>query len=73
MSHSWTEKNARARSRRKIKAARHKVTRLIEDLAYEWGEVDQTIVTTCDEMLAHFNDACDDVEKFMNDRVEGDA
>lgn len=69
MARQWTEKSARARSRRKINAIRNRATRLMQSIAYEWGDVDQSVVEACDELLRELETACEGIEELMDERV----
>lgn len=69
MAHQWTDKSARARSRRKINATRNRATRLMQSVAYEWGDVDQTVVEACDELLRELEQSCERIEELMDERV----
>lgn len=68
----WTEKSARAKSRRKLKAIKHRNTTLAQDVAYEWGDVDQSIVESCDELVSVTERICAEINAYMDERVEGE-
>lgn len=73
MTSYWTEKAARAKCRRKLKALRRAVRRLAGEVAYEWGDVDHSIVCFCDDLIASTETACADIADAMDFRVEGES
>ncbi len=48
----WTPKRAAAKSRRKVEAAR----RLLQEIAYEWGEVDNYVVLAVENIERNLDD-----------------
>lgn len=67
---SWTAKAARARTRRKLKATANHLNRLIEGIAYDWGDVDNLIVCSCDELRDRLQELQIEIEELMTERVE---
>jgi hypothetical protein len=65
----WTEKGTRAKCRRKLKAITRQVEGLAGDVAYEWGDVDQSIVEACDAMIDAIKTHARDIEDYMTERV----
>lgn len=55
---SWTPRRARARCRLKIEKAR----RIFEEIAYEWGDVNNGVVIACD-------DACNGLDE-LSDMID---
>lgn len=70
MTTPWTEKGTRAKSRRKLKAIQRQVKKMAEEIAYDWGDVDQSIVSSCDEMIAAVEHHSGEIEAYMTERVE---
>jgi predicted DNA-binding protein (UPF0251 family) len=70
MSAPLTEKGIRAKCRRKLKAIQRQVTQMAEDIAYDWGDVDQSIVGSCDEMIASVAAISEEIEAYMTERVD---
>ena len=62
---SWTPKRERAKSRRKIEAARKQLLGIAE----QWGDVDNYIVTIVDETIA----ALDTLNEALNEAPEEEA
>lgn len=69
MSTPWTEKGTRAKCRRKLKAIQAQVKKMAEDIAYDWGDVDQSIVSSCDEMITAVDHHAGEIEAYMTERV----
>lgn len=70
MTTPWTERGTRAKCRRKLKAIKRLVAELAGDVAYEWGDVDQSIVDSCDAMIAVVKGHAEDIEAYMTERVD---
>lgn len=73
MAEAWTEKSARAKCRRKLNALKNRVHTLAQDIAYEWGDVDMSIVGYCDELIADVDERCSEIADAMNERVDGEV
>jgi hypothetical protein len=50
MASDWTPRNARAKSMRKLKSLRKRVQDVAEDIAYEFGDFDNTVVLSADDL-----------------------
>ncbi|MGH1330751.1 MAG: hypothetical protein ACRBBK_07715 [Paracoccaceae bacterium] len=70
MTTPWTEKGTRAKCRRKLKAIKRKVSKMAEEIAYDWGDVDQSIVSSCDEMIEAVDLHAGEIETYMTERVK---
>lgn len=70
MSAPWTEKGIRAKCRRKLKAIESQVIKMAEDIAYDWGDVDRSIVSSCDELIASVAAISKEIEGYMTERVD---
>lgn len=70
MSAPWTEKGTRAKCRRKLKAIQAQVKKMAEEIADDWGDVDQSIVSSCDEMIAAVDHHAGEIEAYMTERVD---
>lgn len=62
---SWTPKRAAAKSFRKIEAAR----KLLLEVAYQWGEVDNYAVILVDGLL----ESLDALKETIDERLKEDA
>jgi len=69
MSTPWTEKGTRAKCRRKLKAIKRQVEDLAGDIAYEWDDIDQSIVEACDAMIGTVKAHAKDIERYMSEQV----
>lgn len=69
----WTEKLAAARTRRRLKALQTAAEKNLRAIAYDYGDVDNTIVSACDEQLDFIAGCADDIEQLIADRLEGAA
>lgn len=70
MTTPWTEKGTRAKCRRKLKSITRQVEKLAGDIAYEWGDVDQSIASSCDTMIEVVKEQVKEIEAFMSERVQ---
>ena len=61
----WTPKRAAAKSRRKIEASR----KLLQEVAYQWGDVDNYLVLLVDGLL----ESLDALKEAINEHLEEDA
>ena len=48
----WTPKLTAGRSRRRIKA----IEKHLEEIAYDWGDVDNSVVWACDDLVARLGE-----------------
>ncbi|MEM6726899.1 MAG: hypothetical protein AAF618_00240 [Pseudomonadota bacterium] len=46
------------------------MNRLIEGIAYDWGDVDNLIVCSCDELRDRLQELQIEIEELMTERVE---